>query len=343
MISRARPASCGSTTHLLSEYAAVGYEYGYSVANKDALVLWEAQFGDFVNGAQIVIDQYVVAAEDKWGQTSGLVLLLPHGYEGQGPEHSSARIERFLTLSAEDNIQVVVPSTAAQHFHLLRRQVHRDVRKPLIIFTLAAALRHGKPLQIDELTTGSFHEVVDDQSVTDRSASGGSSSARARWCGARARDRRLRRWLSSASSSCSPSRSNSSSICWRPIRAGRSVWLQEEPENMGPWHFIEHLVWRVKEQGYDIRHVARRVGQPGHRVSDDPRPGARRSDGGDVRRPVDGRQIEPLARCVHVASAQPTAGFRDMNGEKTPRAQCAGVVMARAIDRAQRDAAEGGA
>ena len=126
---------------LLSEYAALGFEYGYAHENHEALVMWEAQFGDFVNGAQIIIDQYLVAAEDKWGQMNGLVLLLPHGFEGQGPEHSSARIERFLTLCAEDNIQVCNATTAAQYFHLLRRQVRRDVRKPLVLFTPKAPLR----------------------------------------------------------------------------------------------------------------------------------------------------------------------------------------------------------
>ncbi|NBP42448.1 MAG: multifunctional oxoglutarate decarboxylase/oxoglutarate dehydrogenase thiamine pyrophosphate-binding subunit/dihydrolipoyllysine-residue succinyltransferase subunit, partial [Actinobacteria bacterium] len=153
---------------LLSEYAALGFEYGYAHANQKALVMWEAQFGDFVNGAQIIIDQYLVAAEDKWQQRNGLVLLLPHGYEGQGPEHSSARIERFLQLCAEDNIQVCNPTTAAQYFHLLRRQVKQDHIKPLVIFSPKQPLRMKQSRsRIDELTTGSFEEVLDDPTITN--------------------------------------------------------------------------------------------------------------------------------------------------------------------------------
>jgi 2-oxoglutarate dehydrogenase E1 component len=156
---------------LLSEYAAMGFEFGYSLVQRDALVCWEAQFGDFVNGAQIIVDQYIAASEDKWGQTSGLVLLLPHGYDGQGPEHSSGRIERFLTLCAEDNMQVTNVTTAAQFFHLLRRQVRRDVRKPLIEFSPKYLLRAKESRsRVEELERGSFQEVLDDASVADPSS-----------------------------------------------------------------------------------------------------------------------------------------------------------------------------
>ena len=248
---------------LLSEYAALGFEYGYSVVHKDALVAWEAQFGDFVNGAQIIIDQFIVAAEDKWGQTSGLTLLLPHGYEGQGPEHSSARLERFLTLSAEDNIQVVNVTTAAQYFHLLRRQVRRQRRKPLVVFTPKSLLRARQARStVSELASGRFVEVLDDPTVDDVGAGTVERvvlcSGKVAYDAVAARDRRklpaavvrveqLYPW---------PADQVQAALARYP-NATEVVWLQEEPENMGAWTFVRARLLALLRGEDELRSVTR--------------------------------------------------------------------------------------
>jgi multifunctional 2-oxoglutarate metabolism enzyme len=153
---------------LLSEFAAVGFEYGYSVARPDALVLWEAQFGDFVDGAQTIMDEFISSGEQKWGQRSSVVLLLPHGYEGQGPDHSSARVERFLSLCAQDNMTVAIPTTPANYFHLLRWQALSGHHKPLIVFTPKSMLRLKTATSaVADFTQGSFHPVMGDRGPAD--------------------------------------------------------------------------------------------------------------------------------------------------------------------------------
>jgi 2-oxoglutarate dehydrogenase E1 component len=246
---------------LLSEYAALGFEYGYAHANPAALVMWEAQFGDFVNGAQVIIDQYLVAAEDKWGQYNGLVLLLPHGMEGQGPEHSSARLERFLQQCAEDNIQVAYPTTARQYFHLLRRQVRRDVRKPLVVMAPKQPLRMKESRSaVDELTTGSFSEVLDDPFVVDRAAVRRVvlCSGKVAWDAIAAREKRGAPVAVVRVEQLYPfPEAQISDVLNGYPNAKEVVWLQEEPENMGAWHFVENIIWRLKDRGYDLRHVSR--------------------------------------------------------------------------------------
>jgi len=246
---------------LLSEYAALGFEYGYSHESPRALVMWEAQFGDFVNGAQIIIDQYIVAAEDKWDQQNSLVLLLPHGFEGQGPEHSSARIERFLTLCADDNIQVCNATTAAQYFHLLRRQVRNDVRKPLVLFTPKAPLRMKESRShIDLLASGSFQEVLDDPFVTDAAAVRRVvfCSGKVAWDAIAERDKRDAPVAVARVEQLYPFPGEQMrAVLDRYPNADQIVWLQEEPDNMGPWRFVEARFWRVKEEGYDLRLVSR--------------------------------------------------------------------------------------
>jgi multifunctional 2-oxoglutarate metabolism enzyme len=248
---------------LLSEYAGLGFEYGYSVANKDALVCWEAQFGDFVNGASPILDQYLVAAEDKWDQVSGLVLLLPHGYEGQGAEHSSARIERFLTLAAEDNIQVVNASTAGQYFHLLRRQVQRDVRKPLVVFTPKSLLR-ARPARskIDELTRGTFEEVLDDPFVADADAD---AVRRVVLCSGKiAHEAMAERTKRAAPVAVVRVEQlypwpydRLDEVVSRYPNAHQVVWLQEEPSNMGAWAFAQDRLAERLGGDHEIIRVSR--------------------------------------------------------------------------------------
>ncbi|CAN5621754.1 multifunctional oxoglutarate decarboxylase/oxoglutarate dehydrogenase thiamine pyrophosphate-binding subunit/dihydrolipoyllysine-residue succinyltransferase subunit [soil metagenome] len=255
---------------LLSEYAALGFEYGYSVVHKDALVCWEAQFGDFINAGSVVIDQFLVAAEDKWDQTSGLVLLLPHGYEGQGPEHSSARIERFLTLAADDNIQVANASTSAQYFHLLRRQMHRDIRKPLVVFTPKSLLRaRSARSPVAELLTGSFEEVLDDRAfVNAASDDGGRDRAHVQRVvlasGKVAHDAIARRDDGELAAAVLrveqlypwPSERIIELLGTFP-NAEEVVWLQEEPENMGAWNFVHNRMHKLLRDDYQLRHVSR--------------------------------------------------------------------------------------
>jgi 2-oxoglutarate dehydrogenase E1 component len=246
---------------LLSEYAALGFEYGYSHANPNALVMWEAQFGDFINGAQIVIDQYIVAAEDKWDQRNGVVLLLPHGYEGQGPEHSSARIERFMTLAAEDNMQIVNTTTAANYFHLLRRQVHSERRTPLIVFSPKQGLRMKQTRSpIAALAHGSFEEVLDDPGAIDPNTVTRIvfCSGKVAWDAIDERDRLGAPVAVVRIEQLYPLPTEQMlGILAKYSNARELVWLQEEPENMGAWSFIEHNTWRIKERGYDLQHVAR--------------------------------------------------------------------------------------
>ncbi len=251
----------------LSEYAVMGFEFGYSVADPLTLVIWEAQFGDFANGAQIMIDQFLSSAESKWGQPSGLVLLLPHGYEGQGPEHSSARIERFLTLCAGRNMQVANCTTPAQYFHLLRRQMcggqdRRGVRKPLIIFTPKSLLRHPQAVSgLAEFSAGGFREVIDDESVTPAGV-----ESIAFCCGKVYYDliaaREARRADQSAVVRVEQlypfPEQELEDVLEKYPQGSELVWVQEEPRNMGAWrYFRERMQPLAAAGGRGIRYAGR--------------------------------------------------------------------------------------
>jgi len=246
----------------LSEYGVLGFEYGYAVADKDALVLWEAQFGDFVNGAQIVIDQFISSGEDKWGQTSGLVMLLPHGFEGQGPEHSSARLERFLTLGAEDNMQVVTPSTAAQYFHVLRRQLKRRVRKPLIVMTPKSLLRD--PLvasTLKEMSEGTFQLLLPELDPIDPK-----DIRRVIFCSGKVYYDLLEARRASQRKDVALIRIEQlypfpfeevleQLKLYSHVRD--IIWLQEEPKNMGAWPTIAHHFLALLYDGQRLSFLGR--------------------------------------------------------------------------------------
>ena len=260
----------------LSEFGVVGFEFGYSVADPLSLVLWEAQYGDFVNGAQVIIDQFISAAESKWGQPSGIVLLLPHGQEGGGPEHSSARLERFLQLCAENNMQVAYPTTPAQYFHLLRRQMRgggdrRGLRKPLVVMTPKSLLRHPKVVStVDELASGVFRTVLDDTRVTDPAG-----VTRILACTGKiyyellaAHEARGGPFAIVRFEQLYPfPQTEFAEVLRRYPAAQHVVWVQEEPRNMGAWPSI-----RGRIQPMLAAHQA--IGYAGRPRSASPAPGS---------------------------------------------------------------------
>jgi 2-oxoglutarate dehydrogenase E1 component len=253
-------AFCEIHNSSLSEAACLGFEYGFSRDYPEALVLWEAQFGDFANGAQVIIDQFISAGDDKWNLPSGIVMLLPHGYEGQGPEHSSARVERYLQLAAEDNIQICQPSTAAQYFHLLRRQAVRPWRKPLIVFTPKSMLRHPEASSsMEEFTHPRFLPVVPDREVQGASRILIASGKVGHELKA---ERRRRKDANTAIFFLDqlyplPRNEINAAIAEHP-KAREVVWVQEEPANMGALFYILPRLERLAgARGLQVRSVKR--------------------------------------------------------------------------------------
>lgn len=248
----------------LSEQGCLGFEFGYSVADTDSLVCWEAQFGDFSNGAQIIIDQFLSASEAKWKQCSSLVLLLPHGHEGQGPEHSSARPERFLQLCGNLNMQVIFPTTPAQHFHALRRQLHREFRKPLIIMTPKSLLRD--PLCVSptaEFEKGRFHEILDDVTVKKKS-----DIERVIACSGKVYYDLIKARAENKDLSNVPivrveqqypfPYAQVETLLQSYPKVSEIIWTQEEPQNMGSWNFVRGRLLEVLKPGQKLSYVGRK-------------------------------------------------------------------------------------
>ncbi len=251
------------TDSVLSEEAVLGFEYGYSTTDPETLVLWEGQFGDFVNGAQVIIDQFITSGEAKWNRVSGITLLLPHGYEGQGPEHSSARLERFLQLSAEHNCQVCVPSTPAQMFHMLRRQMMRGLRKPLIVMTPKSLLRHKESSStMEDLASGYFHNIIDEIDPIEAG-----DVRRIVLCSGKVyydlRNKRLEDKASDIAlvrvEQLYPFPAEEyQAIIERYAEAREIIWCQEEPQNQGAWYQIRHHLQAQMRKDQTLLYAGRR-------------------------------------------------------------------------------------
>lgn len=257
------PDACTVIDSFLSEEAVLAYEYGYSTTEPETLAIWEAQFGDFANGAQVVIDQFISSGEHKWGRLSGLVLLLPHGYEGMGPEHSSARLERFLQLCAEQNMQVCVPTTPAQVFHMLRRQVLRDYRKPLIVMSPKSLLRHKLAVSsLDELSTGHFELLLPEHNENIKPE----SVDKVVLCSGKVYYDLLNERESNNIDNVAIIRVEQlypfPDNLVKQVLAGyknakRVVWCQEEPKNQGAWYFCAHNIQMCLSDGQELEFVGR--------------------------------------------------------------------------------------
>jgi 2-oxoglutarate dehydrogenase E1 component len=256
---------------MLSENAVLGFEFGFSLADPHKLVAWEAQFGDFANGAQVVIDQFIASSESKWQRSSGIVLLLPHGYEGQGPEHSSARLERFLQLCADDNMQVTNLTTPGQYFHALRRQMKRNFRKPLIVMSPKMLLRHKAAVsKLPELTDGTFQTVIDDPARSGAPEAGPQLDpervVRVCLCSGKVyytllharRERQLDTVALVRVEQLYPfPHQELKSILTGYPNAKQLYWVQEEPQNMGAWSFIEPRLRRLTPEGGNPTYIGR--------------------------------------------------------------------------------------
>jgi 2-oxoglutarate dehydrogenase E1 component len=247
----------------LSEIACMGYEYGYSAATPDSLIIWEAQFGDFANAGQVIIDSFIASGEAKWGQTSRLTLLLPHGYEGSGPEHSSARMERFLALAAEGNMRIANPTTAAQYFHLLRRQALIQKARPLVVFTPKGLLRLDRAAASpEELSEGSFRLVIDDPTAADRRE----AVERLILCTGKLYFDMDANELRGTAENVAIARveliypfakEQLAELIGAYPNLKEVVWAQEEPRNMGCWKVMSRRIPDLLPEGVKLEYVGR--------------------------------------------------------------------------------------